>query len=410
MAKHAAPWVLALLFVAAPWLLPSGAGVGLLAQIGIAAVVLMSYHLLLGQGGLLSFGHAVYVGAGAYAVVHALNWGVGGVWGVALAPLVGGAVAGGLALLTGWVSTRSAAMPFAMITLGVGELVWALSHMWPAVFGGEGGIAINRAAGALPGEWSWGPLQHLAGLVAVYTVVCVGLMRAWTFTPMGRLLNAVRDNPLRAASIGVNPHRIRHAAFVISAIFAGIAGGLAALWFETTSPEVFSTHRSGAYLLFAFIGGAAYLTGPLLGAVLMVVALVVGSSWTPAWLLYLGVLFVVLILVEPGGLAGGALRLGRWAQAWRWPRSRAEIWAAARRTACVLAWGMVLVAAVVAVEMLYFWQLSSSQGTLMHWWPGQAWSWSVDVAAPRNWWGLSALAGMALALALGVRPRRSVGA
>ena len=406
MSKHAARGVLGLMFLAAPWYLPSGASVGLLAQIGIAAIVLTSYHLLLGQGGLLSFGHAVYVGAGAYAVVHALNLGLGGVWGVALVPLLGGLVAGALAVVTGWVSTRSAAMPFAMITLGVGELVWALSHMWPAVFGGEGGIGIDRALGAVRGGWSWGPVQHLAALIAAYTVVCVGLMWAWTCTPVGRLLNAVRDNPLRAASVGVNPHRIRHAAFVVSATFAGIAGGLAALWFETTSPEVFSTHRSGAYLLFAFIGGATVLVGPLLGAVLMVLALVVGSSWTPAWLLYLGVLFVVLVLVEPGGLAGSLRRGWRWVLGARWPHGRAEWVNAARWATGVLAWACVLAASVVAVEMVYFWQLSSSHGTLMNWWPDHAWAWSVDVAAPRSWWTLLAVAAVASLLGWWLRTKR----
>ncbi|MEY4258960.1 MAG: hypothetical protein RJA56_1861 [Pseudomonadota bacterium] len=222
MLKQAPWWALGLVFLAAPWFMLSGASLGLLAQIGIAATVLMSYHLLLGQGGLLSFGHAVYVGAGAYAVVHAMNWGISGAWAVALVPLLGGLVAGALAVFMGWVSTRHAAMPFAMITLGVGELVWALSHMVPGFFGGEGGFGLDRAAGAQVGAWSWGPVQHLAALVAVYTVVCVGLMVAWTRTPMGRLLNAVRDNPLRAASVGVNPHRIRHAAFVVSATFAGV--------------------------------------------------------------------------------------------------------------------------------------------------------------------------------------------
>lgn len=392
MLKHAPWWALGLVFLAAPWFMPSGASVGLLAQIGIAATVLMSYHLLLGQGGLLSFGHAVYVGAGAYAVVHAMNWGISGAWGVAFVPLFGGLVAGALAVFMGWVSTRHAAMPFAMITLGVGELVWALSHMVPGFFGGEGGFGLDRAAGAQSGAWSWGPVQHLAALIAAYTVVCVGLMVAWTQTPMGRLLNAVRDNPLRAASVGVNPHRIRHAAFVVSATFAGVAGGLAALWFERVSPEVFSTHRSGAYLLFAFIGGASVLAGPLLGAVLMVLALVVGSSWTPAWLLYLGVLFVVLLLVEPGGLAGAAVRGWRWLRAARLARGRAEWRAVASRSAYGLAWAAVVVPAVVAVEMLYFWQLSSSQGTLMQWWPDQPWAWSVDVAAPRSWWTLLAVA------------------
>jgi branched-chain amino acid transport system permease protein len=410
MLKHAPWWALGLVFLVAPWFMPSGASVGLLAQIGIAATVLMSYHLLLGQGGLLSFGHAVYVGAGAYAVVHAMNWGISGAWAVALVPLLGGLVAGALAVVMGWVSTRHAAMPFAMITLGVGELVWALSHMVPGFFGGEGGFGLDRAAGAQAGAWSWGSVKHLAALVAVYTVVCVGLMVAWTRTPMGRLLNAVRDNPLRAASVGVNPHRIRHAAFVVSATFAGVAGGLAALWFERVSPEVFSTHRSGAYLLFAFIGGATVLAGPLLGAVLMVVALVVGSSWTPAWLLYLGVLFVVLLLVEPGGLAGALMRSWRWALALRVPTGRREWLFVARRTACGLSWAVVIAAAVVAVEMLYFWQLSSSQGTLMQWWPDQPWAWSVDVAAPRSWWTLLSVAAVGCVMGWQLRPSREVAA
>jgi branched-chain amino acid transport system permease protein len=410
MSKASAWWALGLVFVVTPWCLSSGASLGLWAQIGIAATVLMSYHLLLGQGGLLSFGHAVYVGAGAYAVVHAMAWGVSGSWGVALVPLLGGLVAGVLALLTGWVSTRHAAMPFAMITLGVGELVWALSHMLPTWFGGEGGLGLDRAVGAEVGAWSWGPVQHITGLIAVYTVLCVGLMVAWTRTPMGRLLNAVRDNPLRAASVGVNPHRIRHAAFVVSATFAGVAGGLAALWFERVSPEVFSTHRSGAYLLFAFIGGATVLAGPLLGAVLMVVALVVGSSWTPAWLLYLGVLFVVLLLVEPGGLAGAVMRGWRWALAVQVPKGGRAWRSVVRRNLCGLAWAVVIAAAVVGVEMLYFGQLSSSQGTLMHWWPNQSWAWSVDVAEPRSWWTLLAVAVVGSGLGWWLRQKPEVAA
>lgn len=410
MSKASAWWALGLVFVVTPWCLSSGASLGLWAQIGIAATVLMSYHLLLGQGGLLSFGHAVYVGAGAYAVVHAMAWGVSGSWGVALVPLLGGLVAGVLALLTGWVSTRHAAMPFAMITLGVGELVWALSHMLPTWFGGEGGLGLDRAVGAEAGAWSWGPVQHITGLISVYTVLCVGLMVAWTRTPMGHLLNAVRDNPLRAASVGVNPHRIRHAAFVVSATFAGVAGGLAALWFERVSPEVFSTHRSGAYLLFAFIGGATVLAGPLLGAVLMVVALVVGSSWTPAWLLYLGVLFVVLLLVEPGGLAGALMRGWRWALAVRVPNGHRAWLSVVRRTACGLSWAVVMAAAVVGVEMLYFGQLSSSQGTLMHWWPNQSWAWSVDVAEPRSWWTLLAVAVVGSGLGWWLRQKPEVAA
>ena len=410
MSKPSAWWTLGLVFLVTPWCLTSGTGLGLWAQVGIAATVLMSYHLLLGQGGLLSFGHAVYVGVGAYAVVHAMAWGVNGAWGVALVPLFGGAVAGVLALPMGWVCTRHAAMPFAMITLGVGELVWALSHMLPTWFGGEGGLGLDRGVGAEAGVWSWGPVQHITGLISTYTVLCVGLMVAWTRTPMGRLLNAVRDNPLRAASVGVNPHRIRHAAFVVSAIFAGIAGGLGALWFERVSPEVFSTQRSGAYLLFAFIGGATVLVGPLMGAVLMVVALVVGSSWTPAWLLYLGVLFVVLLLVEPGGLSGVFTRSWRWVRALRLPIGQRAWLTSFRRATCGLSWAVLIAAAVVAVEMLYFWQLSSTQGTIMHWWPHRPWAWSVDVTNPRSWWALLAVAVVASGLGWWLRQKPAVAA
>lgn len=220
----------------------------------------------------------------------------------------------------------------------------------------------------------------------------------------------MRDNPLRAASVGVNPHRIRHAAFVVSATFAGVAGGLAALWFERVSPEVFSTHRSGVYLLFAFIGGATVLAGPLLGAVLMVVALVVGSSWTPAWLLYLGVLFVLLLLVEPGGLAGALMRGWRWALTLRVPKGGRAWRSLVRRTLGGLAWAVVIVAAVMGVEMLYFGQLSSSQGTLMHWWPNQPWAWSVDVADSRSWWTLLAVAVVGSVSGWWLRPKPEVAA
>jgi branched-chain amino acid transport system permease protein len=277
-----------------------------------------------------------------------------------------------------------------------------VAHMWPSVFGGEGGMGIDRAANSVQGAWSWGPVSHLAVLMAAYTVVCVGLMRAWTFTPLGRLLNAVRDNPLRAASVGVDPRRVRHIAFVVSAGFAGVAGGLSALWFEMVSPEVFSTHRSGAYLLFAFVGGSAYLAGPLIGAVLMVLALVVWSSWTPAWLLYMGLLFVWLVVVAPGGLAAGLERSARVALAWRWPASPQAWSSLAWRALAAVGWALVLAAFAIGVEMVYFWQLSSTWGTVMTWWSGSNWAWSVDVAQARTWWavlGVGVLGGVSVAWA-----------
>jgi branched-chain amino acid transport system permease protein len=159
-------------------------------------------------------------------------------------------------------------------------------------------------------------------LIAAYTVVCTALLYAFTRTPLGRLLNAARDNPLRLAFVGYNPHLVRLMAFVIAAFFAGIAGGLGALHYEIVSTEVLGSARSGAYLLFTFIGGSAFFVGPILGAVLMVLAFVLLPGLSPAWPLYLGLIFMALVLWAPGGLAALALvlvaqvRQGLWRRFW----------------------------------------------------------------------------------------------
>ena len=120
----------------------------MLSQIGIAIVACLSYNMLLGQGGMLSFGHAVYTGLGTFVAVHALNRvGDGAAIPVSLVPLVGGLAGIVFAVILGYVTTKKAGTPFAMITLGIGELVFAMSLMIPEFFGGEGGVSANRVAG-----------------------------------------------------------------------------------------------------------------------------------------------------------------------------------------------------------------------------------------------------------------------
>ena len=299
-------WVcLALLLLAAPLVFSGSLGVTLLSQIGIAVIACLSFNLLLGQGGMLSFGHATYTGCGAFAAIHALRALTGTHWElpVFLLPLLGGLAGMVLALLLGWVCTRRPGTAFAMITLGMGELVYAVSLMLPQVFGGEAGVSANRAAGSAWWGVTFGPALEVYYLIAAYTYVCVAALYAFTFTPLGRLLNAVRDNAERVAFIGYNPHRVRYSAFVISGFFAGIAGALGALNFETVNSEVFGAARSGAYLLFTYLGGTASFLGPILGAVLMVLSTVLFSSFTQAWLLYLGLLFMAMVIWVPGGLA-----------------------------------------------------------------------------------------------------------
>jgi branched-chain amino acid transport system permease protein len=205
--------------------------------------------------------------------------------------------------LFGYVTTKKAGTPFAMITLGMAELVFAMSLMFSEFFGGEAGISSNRVMGQPFFGITFGPAIQVYYLIAIYTFVCVVLMFAFTRTPLGRILNAVRDNPERVEFVGYNTQRVRYMAFIISGFFAGIAGGLGAILFEIVTAEVVHGARSGAYLLFTFLGGATFFFGPIIGAVLMVLAFVLLSEFTKAWLLYLGLIFLFMVMYAPGGIA-----------------------------------------------------------------------------------------------------------
>lgn len=344
-----------LLLIVAPLVFRSSLAHTVLSQMGIAIIACLSYNLLFGQGGMLSFGHAMFTGLGAYATIHTLNAvGAGSLpIPVSLLPLVGGVVGLLAAALMGWLPTKTAGTTFAMITLGLGELVWAASLMFPGVFGGEAGIPGNRVTGARPFGISFGPQIQLYYLIAAYTLACTALLYLFTRTPLGRMLNAVRDNPERAAFVGYNPQVVRYIAFVVAGFFAGVAGGLAALNFEIVTTEVLSMERSGAYLLFVFLGGSAVFFGPVLGGVLMVLAFVWLSAISQAWLLYLGLLFIWMVMAAPGGLAGVlALNLRAWSQG-QWPRLKwAYLWLA-------LAVPAALAGVATLIEMLYHLQLNA---------------------------------------------------
>ena len=347
----------ALMLALAPMIFTSSLNQTLLCQMGIAIIVCLSYNMLLGQGGMLSFGHAVYSGMGAFLAIHTLNRVSDGLaLPVSLIPLVGGFASLALAGVLGWVTTRKAATPFAMITLGMGELVWAMALMFPGFFGGEAGVSGNRVAGSPVFGISFGPQIELYYLIAAYTFVCTALMYAFTRTPLGRMLNAVRDNPERVAFVGYKPQMVRYLAFVIAAFFAGISGGLAALNFEIVTSEVVSGHRSGAYLLFTFLGGTTFFFGPIIGAILMVLAFVLLSGLTQAWLLYLGLIFIVMVMVAPGGVASlimANLRLARHGFSRRVWVSYLALW---------LTGLLSLAGAAALLEMVYHLQLDAALG------------------------------------------------
>ncbi len=295
----------ALVLLFAPMIWTSSLSHTMLSQMGIAIIVCLSYNILLGQGGMLSFGHAVYAGMGSFLTIHTLNLVSAGKFPipVSLLPIIGGLAGLFFAALFGSFSVKKAGTPFAMITLGVGELVWAMSLMFPTFFGGEGGISGNRVAGSKPLGITYGPQVQLYYLIAIYTFVCTALMFALTRTPLGRILNAVRDNPERVEFIGYDTQKVRFYAFLVAGFFAGISGGLGALNFEIVTSETVSGVRSGAYLLFVFLGGATFFFGPIIGGILMILAFVLLSELTKAWLLYLGLIFLFMVMYAPGGIA-----------------------------------------------------------------------------------------------------------
>ena len=379
----------ALALLLAPLLWTSSLAQTMLSQMGIAIIACLSYNLLLGQGGMLSFGHAVYSGLGAYLAIHTLNVVGAGQLAlpVSLVPLVGGLAGLFFAALFGYVSTKKSGTPFAMITLGLGELIWSMSLMLPEFFGGEGGVSSNRVVGKAVWGISFGPQIQVYYLIAVYAFVCTALLYALTRTPLGRMLNAVRDNPERVEFIGYDTQWVRFLAFLIAGFFAGVSGGLSALNFEIVTAEVVGAARSGAYLLFTFLGGATFFFGPIIGAVLMVVALVLLSELTKAWLLYLGLVFLFMVMYAPGGIASLImmnLRLAAFGKLRAlWPSYLGLAGAAAT----------MLLGGSAMVEMLYHLQLNEALGPQMKY-LGLA----LDAKSVESWFG----AGFVLLTGLGL--------
>ncbi|MES2241630.1 MAG: branched-chain amino acid ABC transporter permease [Pseudomonadota bacterium] len=368
----------ALVLAVAPLMFGSGLAMTVLSQMGIAIIACLSYNMLLGQGGMLSFGHAVYTGLGSFLAIHALNSVASGALPlpVSLVPLVGGLAGVGFAVLFGYVTTRKSGTTFAMITLGLGELVFALSLMIPEFFGGEGGVSGNRVTGSARLGITFGPQIQVYYLIAAYTFVAVGAMFAFTRTPLGRMLNAVRDNPERVEFVGYDTQKVRYIAFIIAGFFAGISGGLAALNFEIVTAEVVGAARSGAYLLFTFLGGATFFFGPIIGAILMVLAFVLLSEFTKAWLLYLGLIFLFMVMYAPGGIASLIMMnlrvamYGKLRQLW-------VSYLALAVTALVL-----LLGAGAMIEMVYHLQLNTTLGSKL-----QFLGVPLDAKSVNSWFG-----------------------
>ena len=364
--KFAKLWIFAILLaLVLPWLFydwgthrHSGFMISMFSQAGMMIILSLSYNMLLGQAGLFSLCHASFFGMGGYTAIHLLtSIGDGAIpLPMELVPLAAGIAGLGLAIVFGYMATKQRATAFAMITLGIGELLTTAALMFHHFFGGEGGVTTNRMI-----ERSLFGLGYSSGiqvyyLILAWTLIATAGMLYLTQTPLGRMANATRDNFERAQFMGYDPRKVRFLQFALSGLFAGIGGGLYAITYEIVTFDALAGPLSANALLMAYIGGTTVFAGPVLGAVLITVLQSGVSLLSNSWLVYVGVIFIAMVIFAPEGLAGivmahGPLRAGG--------RLRRLAVPYLRLIPCALA---VLLGFVGLVELLSFLTIGAAQG------------------------------------------------
>jgi branched-chain amino acid transport system permease protein len=306
--KRNSIWILAgVVIIFLPLVFSSGYAISLMGLMGTMVIFALSYNMLLGQGGMLSFGHAVYFGLAGYFTIHLLNKmgeGVIGYFPVSLLPLFGAVVGLFFGVLIGFVSTRRAGTIFALISLGFVEMMTALAFILITFFNGEEGIQADRWVGPEPLGITFGPAIQVYYLIGIWCLIAMIAMYAITKTPFGRMSNAVRDNPERAQFVGYNTQRVRWLAFSLASFFAGLAGALYALHFEHVGYQASGMELSGEILFATYMGGIGHFLGPIVGAIIFTFLKGTLSDLSSIWYLYLGCVFLLTILFAPTGIAG----------------------------------------------------------------------------------------------------------
>jgi branched-chain amino acid transport system permease protein len=310
MKRNYWPAIVWLALLCVPWL-GSRFYTFLATDIAILALFATSLNLLLGYTGLVSFGHAAYFGVGAYTCAILMK-----THGMAfpLAFLAAGAAAAAFALLFGFFCVRSTKIYFAMLTLAFSQIVWAVCFKWNSVTGGEQGF--NNVPypdlgwlAALPLFGSLRNADHYFLLVMVLSGLCFIALRRIAYSPFGRMLTAIRENPERAEFVGLNVRAYQMAAFALAGAFAGLAGALFGLFNRGVFPDFAYWAKSAEVLIMVILGGMGSFWGPAVGAAALALLNHQITAVTQYWPLVLGSVLVVLLFVFPGGIVGALQRL-----------------------------------------------------------------------------------------------------
>jgi branched-chain amino acid transport system permease protein len=278
----------------------------LLTDLLIFGLFAVSLDLIMGYTGMVSFGHAAYFGLGAYGSALVL---IHFAQPVPVALLAGALLAGVVAVPVGWFSTRATGIYFAMLTLAFAQLLYTVAYKWRDLTGGSDGIAGVPKTELFWGGPSLASPQAYYFLVAACLVLSLAACRALVRSPFGRALQAIRENERRFTSLGRDPRVFKLAVFVVAATFAGLAGALFAPFRGFASPEVMFWVFSGQGLMMIIMGGVGTLIGPVVGAMVFILIQEVLSSYTEHWMIFAGVVFVLMVIFLPGGLVGTARRL-----------------------------------------------------------------------------------------------------
>ena len=289
-------WLVAVgaVLLALPLVLPTF-WVWMAVEIFAFALFAASLHLLMGLGGMVSFGHAAYFGLGAYGAALLLKWAA---WPMPLAFLAAPVVAAAAAAVFGYFCVRNTSIYFAMLTLAFAQIVFAVVHQWDAVTGGDNGIL-----SVWPPPWLKSPVRYYYWAL-VFAGAGVVLLRIVAASPFGLSLRAVRDHARRAEAVGINIRALQWTAFVVAGFFAGLAGAVFAFLKGSVFPVYTESPMSVQPLVMVLLGGVGAPSGPLIGAAAYKLLDTVITRYTEYWQIWLGGILIALVLAFPRGIAG----------------------------------------------------------------------------------------------------------
>jgi branched-chain amino acid transport system permease protein len=275
-------------------------------QILIYALFASSLNLLLGVTGLVSFGHVAYFGVGAY-VCALLMKDLG--WPFSAAFVAAGLGSGLFALVFGFFCVRLTKIYFAMLTLAFSQIVWAICFKWNDVTGGDQGLPDVPFPdlgwmSSLPGFGHFRIAEEFYFLVLLLVMLCVAALRRLQQSPFGRVLTTIRENPERAAFVGVNVRAYELAAFTAAGIFAGFSGALFGIFNRGVFADYVFWSKSADVMIMTILGGMNHFWGPMVGAAVLTILNQQITSYTQYWPLVLGTILVVLLFAFPGGIMG----------------------------------------------------------------------------------------------------------